>query len=1069
MVNPRARAGQSERRSRTPLIHLQFYLELPFDAGLSQGAFNAIEMEHPPLEDWSDFDLQAFLGMPELPKPAVRPCVVMRFRRVETPVASPFAQVQAAYADELSAAVPGQGELESPRTSVTVVKAERIVPSPTGEFDERWLREQFQVALSKLNTQLLALGAAAGNHRIRPVHAFELPPVILGWQQDLRDLDDPDKPPRLLLLFLHPGEERVSTDHDATIINHAMAISAYVGRGPFAPAMEFLFAARRSLETGRAGHAVLEAGTAVELLVDSVVRGIGLTKQWPDEKLENVLVKTPFRNLYVDHFARTLGVSVAESESASDPVNDWLRVGYELRNRVAHSGYQPTDDEAAGALVQASSLLDFVAEQASRDSALGIRFPDIGLLVPHPELDERSIAPEGPPSEARLAREAFAEGVVASDRGDADAAAQHFADASRHGSPGGAFNVGISRWHSGDLEGARESLQLAVRRGHGGATAYLGLLLLAEGDRTGAEEVFRRVVPGAHSRGWPLAAFFLATILANKDERDEAADLYRDAAVVGDFALGGDAAFRRGALLREFGDPAAIDAWTFAVELGSARAAVALADVFTSERDPDGAIAMLRRAIKLEGDPTDDGVDIGYGLHIQFGDGTVPSVQEQIARAMIMAAGALDEGGRGEDAVALCDEIVKTYWDETSPILQGAVARALVSKSAYLGTMGRHSEALAVSDEVLERFGDTTDEDVALQVTSALLNKAVALLQLGRREDSLAMYDDAFARLDHAERDQFTDEVIQGLLNKASILRELGRFDESVATSDRVISLVGAGAEPVAEEQSTLALIDKGAALSGSRRWQDAVDIYDEIDRRLLDKKDPQSQERLARATFSKAVALGEAGQKADALVVYDDLIARFESSDNSEIREHVATSLVHKGILLAELDRSSEAMAVNEEVAAHFDDLHEDRLRELVARALVNNAVILVLMGRASEALAIDDQVLARFPTAELPVARALINKSVALQRLDRTVDAISACDALVSQFGNTTDSKLREAAAGALLNKGEMARGLGREEEAIIAYREVIARFRDATEPVLVERVAQAHRELDAIQAPP
>ena len=115
--------------SRTPLIHLQFYLKLPFDVGLSQGAFNVIEFGHPPLEDWADFDLQAFLGMPALPKPAVRPCVVLRFRRVGKPVASPFAAVQTAYAEELSAAVPDEHELESPTTSVSVVKAERIVPS----------------------------------------------------------------------------------------------------------------------------------------------------------------------------------------------------------------------------------------------------------------------------------------------------------------------------------------------------------------------------------------------------------------------------------------------------------------------------------------------------------------------------------------------------------------------------------------------------------------------------------------------------------------------------------------------------------------------------------------------------------------------------------------------------------------------------------------------------------------------------------------------------------------------------------------------------------------------------
>jgi len=1058
----------TERRARTPLIHLQFYIELGFDAGLSEGAFNVIEFAHPPLEDWADFDLQAFLGMPELPEPAVRPCVVMRFRRVTKPAAPLFRNVATAYAEELSEAIPSEDDLESPTTSVTVVKAERIVPSPTGEYDERWLREQFQVVLSKLNTQLLALGAAAENHRIRPVHTFELPPMLIGWEQDLRDLGDPDKPPRLFLLFLHPGEERVSSDHDATIINHAMAISEHMGRGPFSPALEFLYAARRSLEAGRAGHAVLEAGTAVELLVDGVVRGVGMTKAWTSEKLENVLVRTPFRSRYVHHFARSLRVSVSDSESEANAVSDWLRGGYDLRNRVAHFGYQPTDKEAAEALIQARSLLDFVGDRAEHDPALGISFPDIGSLLPHPELDERSIAREGPTSEARLAREAFAEGVAAVSRGDTEAAAGHFAEASRQGSPGGAFNVAMTRWHSRDLAGARESLQLAADRGHTGASAYLGMLLLAEGQEAEAQQVFREVVPGAHSGGWPLAAFFLATLLANRDEPEEAAGLYRQAAVVGDFTLGADAAFRRGALLRDLGDAGAIDAWTFAVELGSARAAIALANVFTSEGDADAAIAMLRRASKLEGDPVDDGVDIGYGLRIHLGDGT-PSVQEEIARATIMAAGSLDELGRDEEAVVLCDELVQAYSDATSPILHDAVARALVSKSAYLGRMGRHAETLEVSEEVLSRFGDVRHGDVYSQVTSALLNKAAALLQLGRSEDALAAYDEAFARLDEASSEEVTNERRQGLLNRAVLLRELGRLDESVAACDRVLSSIDAALSPAAQEQATVALINKAAALSSLGHWEDAVAVDDELVRRLADRADKESQERMAWVVLSKADALGQAGRKAEAIAVYDDLAARFGASGNSQIREHLATALVHKGILLAELERPSEAMATNDEVVARFDQIDEGPLREQVARALVNNAVILVTTGRASEALAIDDDLISRFPSAELQVARALMNRSVALDKLDRVPEALSACDAIMTRFGTSTDPKLREIVAGALLNKGEMAGQLGRREEATSAYREVITRFRGATDPVLAQRVAQASQELDGMQTHP
>jgi tetratricopeptide (TPR) repeat protein len=1057
------------RMSRTPLFHLQFYLELPFDAGVSQGAFNVIEFAHPPLEDWADLDLQAFLGMPELPKPAVRPCVVMRFRRAMNPVASPFATVLTAYPEELSAIIPDESELESPTTSVTVVKAERIVPSRIGEFDESWLREQFHVVLSKLNNQLLALGAAAGNHRIHPVHEVELPSVILGWQQDLRDLGDPDRPPRLFLLFLHPGQERVSTDHDATIINRAMGISDHLGHGPFSRAMEFLYAAQRSAETGRAAHAVLEAGTAVELLVDGVVRAIGKANVWTDERLENVLVKTPFRSRYVDHFARALGLSVDESKLRPDPVDAWLDGGYELRNQVAHSGYQPTDAEAVDALSQASSLLQFAAERAARDPALGISFSDSASLVPHPELDERSIASEGPPAEDRLAREAFGEGVAAFNHGDTEKAAEHFAEASRHGSPGGAFNVALTRWNSGDEEGARESLQLAVDRGHAGATAYLGMLLLAEGRQAEAEELFRRVAPGAHSRGWPLATFFLATILESRNEREEAADLYRDAAVVGDFALGPDAAFRRGVLLKELGDPAAIDAWTFAVELGSARAAVALADRFTSERDPDHAITMLRRAVKIEGDPIDDGVDIGYGIRMPVGDGSLPSVQEEIAMGMILAANGLGELERGEEALKLLDEVLTMHENPTSPILRLAVAKALVSKSACLGRLGRQTELLEVSDAVVARFGIAEEAAVRSEIAAALLNKGTALLELGRLEEALAVYDDVLMRFGNAVEGDVHDQLNQGFLIRAVILRELGLFEESVAACDDLIARVAASGGASGRDLVTRALTTKAIALSALGRWQDAVKSYGAIDRRLASATEPETPDLIAWTLFHKAVALGALGRKEEALGVYDDVVARTGESDRPQVRQHVAASLVHKGILLAELGRLYDAIATDDNAIARFDNDPEPGVREQVARALVNKAVALSTLGSCDEAIAIDDDVVARFGDVESEVARALVNKSAALAESGRHEDALAACESIAARFSTASDVKIREAVADALLNKGEIARELGRGDDAAAAYTEAVSRFHDAPGAVFRERVAQARRALTALQPPP
>ena len=383
-------------------------------------------------------------------------------------------------------------------------------------------------------------------------------------------------------------------------------------------------------------------------------------------------------------------------------------------------------------------MLDFVADKASDDPALGISFPDIASLIPHPELDERSIASEGPPSEDRLARENFGEGVIAFNQGEKERAAAYFAEASRHGSAGGAL---MSPSTAG-IRATQRVHGVAPARGRSrprGSERYLGMLLVAEGRQAEAEEQFRRVVPGAHTRGWPLAAFFLAAILESRHEREEAAELYRDAAVVGDFALGPYGAFRRGVLLQALGDPIAIDAWTFAVQLGSARAAVALANFFRSEGDPDRAITMVRRALKLEGDPIDDGVDIGYGLRMQLGDGSLPSVQEEIAREMIMIAPALCDLGRAEEAVNLLEEVVDMHGDASSPILRFAVAKALVSKSACLGRLGRAAEVLDVTDAVVARFGTAEEGELRSEVASALLNRGTALLELGRLEQALAV------------------------------------------------------------------------------------------------------------------------------------------------------------------------------------------------------------------------------------------------------------------------------------------------------------------------------------------
>ncbi|HEY7961674.1 MAG TPA: hypothetical protein VID29_07120 [Solirubrobacteraceae bacterium] len=150
-------------------------------------------------------------------------------------------------------------------------------------------------------------------------------------------------------LLLHEGRGARNTDHDGGVINYAMAIAERSELGlPFFSAMEFTFAARRSFDMGLYSQAVLETGTAIELLVNRVVRGVELDKGSSEERIENVL-ETAFMNLVKDHLAKKLGVTVDKQFSGSDPLNNWLRIAY---------------NSATGLRTQAIALRGLLAERA---------------------------------------------------------------------------------------------------------------------------------------------------------------------------------------------------------------------------------------------------------------------------------------------------------------------------------------------------------------------------------------------------------------------------------------------------------------------------------------------------------------------------------------------------------------------------------------------------------------------------------------------------------------------------------------------------------------------------------
>lgn len=333
---------------RRPLIYLSFYLELPFDAGFTEGgALRKIHLAEGSLKEWSDLDLDDLLGMEPYDVPGTFPCTTFQFRRATVEGPGQGAWAATAFPEVFRSSPPDA------RVSRTVVRAIRIAPHGTGEFDTEWVRGQFDVALDLLNDFLMLLGEAAEDLRIGPVTPIELPTEIHGMTADFRDGLPLHWRPFTLLIYRDQPPDGI--DLPAGTIERTLDLVGEPGQPrPFFPAFEMSAAAHRSLFAGRLRHAVLESGTGIELLIYAAVREVAFESGKSPEKVEGIL-GAGFRNLVVDHFAPQFGFS-PDLDAAADALGRWWRDGYSLRNHVVHDGHQPTKPEVTSSLLAAATL-----------------------------------------------------------------------------------------------------------------------------------------------------------------------------------------------------------------------------------------------------------------------------------------------------------------------------------------------------------------------------------------------------------------------------------------------------------------------------------------------------------------------------------------------------------------------------------------------------------------------------------------------------------------------------------------------------------------------------------------
>jgi hypothetical protein len=273
--------------------------------------------------------------------------------------------------------IDSEGKSDVPPVTAprAVVQITRISAAPTStdeEAGELWVSDEFDEGLSELNEFLVTLASVAREPAIGPITRFDLPPAVVFFMSPLTLDDEPDvdaPAPKSAALLLHHGNFGVAADIPDPVLHHVMNVQS-MQRGPGHPFFgyaEAMVSARRSLAQGRAAAAILESGTAMEVLVSATIREVAPLRGMTSQKAQNILDGS-FKSRLEHHLGPLTGLTV-DLSSSTNTVGAWYLGGYQSRNDVVHRGHRPELAEARAAVREVEGVVRDLGRALQADPA----------------------------------------------------------------------------------------------------------------------------------------------------------------------------------------------------------------------------------------------------------------------------------------------------------------------------------------------------------------------------------------------------------------------------------------------------------------------------------------------------------------------------------------------------------------------------------------------------------------------------------------------------------------------------------------------------------------------------
>jgi hypothetical protein len=237
---------------------------------------------------------------------------------------------------------------------------EDIPDPPTGDRRkfESDLRAGFDELLGDLDLWLRSYGLTSGEFEIGSIALHDLPAAI-PWVLEIKT---PTKDLALVsgLLPLHERvPDLVGVDGNQDAAREAGIIMGSEEKFPAFPALSLLFQAQSEARAGRGRQAVIDAGTAVEILVIYVI-GEVMRRRGESEQDIDTLNERRWKTVFNQDLLEVLDVPVGQSGAEH---SRWWRNTYGLRVRAVHKGHRPSQGEALQVVSDSWDLFEWIGDR----------------------------------------------------------------------------------------------------------------------------------------------------------------------------------------------------------------------------------------------------------------------------------------------------------------------------------------------------------------------------------------------------------------------------------------------------------------------------------------------------------------------------------------------------------------------------------------------------------------------------------------------------------------------------------------------------------------------------------